>query len=91
MATRANRVCKWCGAEYEGCHTIFNGNMYRWQDVACCIEHGALYFEAIANDRGTTLPDDIAEIAEKAKPKKEVQNDDTQERNTNKRFNKKGK
>lgn len=63
----ATKICKWCGKEYEACHTIFNGNFYRWQDVACCVEHGALYFDEVARDRGEVLPKNIAEIADKAK------------------------
>lgn len=52
MATPgATRFCKICGVEYPYCHTNV-ANQYRWQDVACCKEHAAEYFAAIAVSRG---------------------------------------
>lgn len=50
------RYCKICGKEYPFCHTNIP-NQYRWQDVACCKEHAALYFAEIAASRGTGLDD----------------------------------
>lgn len=42
----AMKICKVCGAQYEYCHTITT-NVFRWQDVACCKEHGIKYFDLI--------------------------------------------
>lgn len=46
------RKCKVCGKEYEYCHTLRSNTIFRWQDVACCIEHGNEYFAQIAASRG---------------------------------------
>lgn len=46
------RVCKVCGAEYEYCHTVRRkSGIFRWQDVACCPEHGRQYLEEITASR----------------------------------------
>lgn len=46
------RICKVCGKEYEYCHTVRrDGNMFRWQDVACSPEHGSIYFARILESR----------------------------------------
>ena len=51
------RKCRVCGKEYEACPPPYMEiNPYRWQDVACCVEHGMEYFEMIEASRssGTT-------------------------------------
>jgi hypothetical protein len=47
------KVCKICGAEYLPCANplVRVGEKNRWQDVACCVEHGAEYFARIAKSR----------------------------------------
>lgn len=51
MAT-ATKKCKVCGKEYEYCHTVRrNASIFRWQDVACCIEHGSIYLARIKASR----------------------------------------
>lgn len=51
MAT-ATRKCKVCGCEYEYCHTNRRvAGVFRWQDVACCPEHGSVYFAKIMESR----------------------------------------
>ena len=51
MAT-ATRKCKVCGCEYEYCHTNRRvAGVFRWQDVACCAEHGSIYFAQIMESR----------------------------------------
>lgn len=51
MAT-ATRKCKVCGCEYEYCHTNRRvAGVFRWQDVACCPEHGSIYFARIMESR----------------------------------------
>lgn len=49
---KALKTCKVCGKQYEACFSVYVGNnVYRWQDVACCPEHGAEYFEAVERSR----------------------------------------
>lgn len=47
--------CKVCGREYEYCRTNRPTDIFRWQDVACSPEHGAIYFAQIAEARGETV------------------------------------
>ena len=63
------KVCKVCGREYEACHTLRQNlnSEFRWQDVACCPEHGAEYLRRIMISRGE-LPQD--EPKENEAPKK---------------------
>lgn len=74
------RKCKVCGKEYDYCHTNRKqSNVFRWQDVACCPEHGSIYFERIIESR---------------KPKEEATKDDvdvgiSQNETTKKRTRKK--
>lgn len=49
---KATKKCKVCGAEYEYCHTTRRvSGVFRWQDVACCPEHGSIYLEKIIASR----------------------------------------
>lgn len=51
MAT-GTRICKVCGKEYECCKTLRHvDGVFRWQDVACCVEHGEEYLEKILISR----------------------------------------
>ena len=51
MATAMKR-CKVCGCEYEYCHTAKRiAGVFRWQDVACSIEHGSIYLARIEASR----------------------------------------
>ena len=47
---KAIKVCKVCGKEYEYCRTYLP-TAFRWQDVACCREHGQEYFRMIEDAR----------------------------------------
>lgn len=52
MAT-ATKICKVCGGQYEYCHTNRAvAGVFRWQDVACCPEHGSIYLARILESRG---------------------------------------
>ena len=52
MAT-GTRICKVCGCEYEYCHTVRRvADVFRYQDVACCPEHGQIYLAKILASRG---------------------------------------
>lgn len=56
MAT-ATKVCKVCGNSYEYCHTIKRvDGVFRWQDVACCPEHGSVYLAKIEASRAIRKP-----------------------------------
>lgn len=51
--TTATRICKVCGKEYEYCHTLRRvDGIFRYQDVACCPEHGSIYLAEIEASRG---------------------------------------
>lgn len=62
------KVCKVCGQEYEACHTLRPNlnNEFRWQDVACCPEHGAEYLRQILISRGELVEEPAAEMKEEA-------------------------
>ena len=48
----ATRICKVCGKEYEYCHTLRRvDGIFRYQDVACCPEHGSIYLAEIEASR----------------------------------------
>ncbi len=50
---KGTRICKICGVEYEYCRTDSRiPGVFRWQDVACCSEHGAEYLHLIKVSRG---------------------------------------
>lgn len=72
------RICKVCGTEYPYCTTMTT-DKFRWQDVACCPEHGVEYFREVLASRGEQVPEliiteDQKIIAEEVKPVKEVSN-----------------
>ena len=67
--TKAIKICKICGKEYEACHTFrLDEDIFRWQDVACCPEHGAEYFAKIAASRSPNTQD----AQDEPKPKRSV-------------------
>lgn len=52
---KGTRICRVCGKEYEYCKTFLTDNLFRYQDVACSPECGAVYFAEIeASRKGTT-------------------------------------
>lgn len=65
------KICKVCGNEYEACHTLRPNmnNEFRWQDVACCPEHGAEYLRRVLKARGKlTEPKPVAAEPVAAEP-----------------------
>ena len=49
----ATKICKVCGKEYPYCRTERKvAGVFRWQDVACCVEHGSIYLERVLASRG---------------------------------------
>lgn len=66
---KGTRICKVCGVEYPYCRTNRNDGVFRYQDVACCPEHGAIYLDLIIKSRQE--PDDTPAVkVEENKPKK---------------------
>ena len=66
------KVCRVCGKEYEACHTLRPNlnNEFRWQDVACCVEHGAIYFEKVMKARGIATQTENSPAASEPKTAK---------------------
>ena len=77
------KECKVCGKMYECCTTERSTDIYRWQDVACSPEHGAIYFAKIAESRGQALPESISKLLPKveqdAEPELEPIDDDIED------------
>lgn len=69
------KVCKVCGMEYEACHTLRPNmnNEFRWNEVACCPEHGAEYLRRILISRGELVEEPAAVEKEKAAKPAEAQ------------------
>lgn len=67
----ATKKCKVCGKEYEYCHTLRRTpGVFRYQDVACCPEHGSIYLARIIASRSTQPIPDFSDLDE-------CENDDT--------------
>lgn len=63
------KKCKVCGCDYVVCPTAHkNTKTYRWQDVACCEEHGAQYLREIMASRGMIATEVTADEADAAAP-----------------------
>lgn len=70
MATGYRR-CKVCGKEYEYCRTNRRvSGVFRWQDVACCEEHGAEYLQSVLEARGEAPVAKTKSSAKKSTAKK---------------------
>lgn len=67
---KGTRKCKVCGVEYEYCHTVRGVDLFRWQDVACCPEHGSIYFAKVLESRkakqvsDTTACDSVSDFSD---------------------------
>lgn len=72
MSAKSTRICKVCGIEYPYCRTARDEGLFRWQDVACCAEHGSQYFaEVLASREGKSVPtESVPTVAKKAPSKK---------------------
>lgn len=55
------RKCKVCGKEYEYCKTWLSVDKFRWQDVACSPECGAIYFSKVEAARSANAGGEIDE------------------------------
>ena len=50
---RIMKTCRVCGKDYEACRTVSKAvGVFRWQDVACSPECGAVYLRRINESRG---------------------------------------
>ena len=56
---KGTRKCKVCGTEYEYCRTVRNGDAFRYQDVACCPEHGSIYLARVLESRKAPVIEDF--------------------------------
>lgn len=58
------KICRVCGKQYKACRTEIKG-VFRWQDVACCPEHGLEYFRRIELSRAEKPSEDdsVKEVA----------------------------
>lgn len=54
---QGKRICKICGKEYPYCKTFNESNTFRYQDVACCKEHGEEYLALILKSREPIVDD----------------------------------
>lgn len=75
------RICKICGVEYPYCKTTFVPGVFRYQDVACCAEHGQEYLAKVMDSRTEKTPE----------PEKKVETVIKTTRNVEKKSAKKGK
>lgn len=47
------KQCRVCGKSYEPCHsTSLQAGVFRWREVACSPECGAVYLQRIQESRG---------------------------------------
>lgn len=70
----ATRKCKVCGCEYEYCHTARRvAGVFRWQDVACCAEHGSIYLEQIIKSRSQDCSSDSSYETTEDNPSESVE------------------
>lgn len=59
------RKCKICGKEYEYCHSNRKqGDIFHYQDVACCFEHGREYFALVMKARMSSAESESVEDVE---------------------------
>ena len=45
------KKCRVCGASYEACRSAKQNGVFRWQEVACSPECGAIYLAEINESR----------------------------------------
>lgn len=59
---KAKKKCKVCGKEYEACRSFRSDGVFRWQDVACCREHGEEYLQEVLAARAKEEERNRAEL-----------------------------
>lgn len=73
MIMPGTMVCRVCGKKYEACKSEKISNTFRWQDVACSPECGAVYLYKVQVARGIIkqeLPKEEPKVKDKYKSKK---------------------
>lgn len=76
------KVCKVCGRQYEYCTTERRADLFRWQDVACCPEHGAVYFKKILASRETVRDEQTDSVVTSAANTQELPKKRTRKKKT---------
>lgn len=67
------KQCRVCGKDYEPCHsTKLQPGVFRWREVACSPECGAIYLQRIQESRGV-LPKDDKKLRSKKRTVKSVE------------------
>lgn len=80
---KGTRICKICGKEYPYCKTERAAGIFRYQDVACCVEHGTQYFAEVEAARNPVKAQAVsAEVESKpqAKTVKSLKNDEVKKK-----------
>ena len=67
---KGTRKCKICGAEYPYCKTTYIPGTFRYQDVACCAEHGQQYLAAVIKSRSGDITEPTTDNVADAKTTK---------------------
>lgn len=80
---KGTRICKICGKEYPYCKTERRAEIFRYQDVACCPEHGTQYFAKVEAARNPVKIEAVP-AEEESKPQAK-----TVKSSKNDKFNKK--
>ena len=67
------KQCRVCGKDYEPCHsTKLQPGVFRWREVACSPECGAIYLQRIQESRGV-MPKDDKKLRSKKRTIKSVE------------------
>ena len=80
---KGTRICKICGKEYPYCKTERGAGIFRYQDVACFVEHGTQYFAEVEAARNPIKAQAVsAEVESKpqAKTVKSLKNDEAKKK-----------
>lgn len=81
---KGTRICKICGKEYPYCKTERRTDIFRYQDVACCVEHGTQYFaevEAARNPVKVRVASAEVEVKPQTKTVKSSKNNEPKKEN----------
>ena len=80
---KGTRICKICGKEYPYCKTERGAGIFRYQDVACCVEHGTQYFAEVEAARNPIKAQAVSAEVEsnpQAKTVKSLKNDEAKKK-----------
>lgn len=78
--SKATKICKVCGKEYEYCHTQRTvPGVFRYQDVACCPEHGSIYLSRVIASRTDSPQEDEIDTSVNNELSSDFEEDDNDE------------